>query len=543
MKANIWRTLQLGFVGMCTLIVSGCGDIEVSDQIKQDGFIFCGQGTPSSFNPQLVDNDIAAEALGPQIFNTLVHLSNKDLELKPMLASSWTVDESGTVYQFKLRPDVSFQTTDWFTPTRKLSAQDVVFTFERIIDSSHPFHYVSGGTYPWFEAIGFKRILKEVKAVDEHTVQFELFKPDNTFLTNLSTTYSSIHSSEYANQLLAKDQKQNLDQLPVGTGPFYLDQFSVNDYIRLRRNPDFWGTPAKMEQVVLDITSRGTGTLAKLLRSECDVLFSPRSSQIPTIQAHPDLVLQAYPSMNVAFIALRTLNPALNDARVRKALNLAINRDAIIDSVYYGYGTSAYSILPPESWAYQKNSSQVRYDRNYARALIREAGYGTGLELSLWVALEPTAYNPSPRKVAELLQSNFADIGVKLNIFLDERLSRSTFQSVAEADMILTGWNADTSDPDNFFRPLLSCGADRAGLNIASWCNPDFDALIDIAKETTQKRHRFNLYRQAQNLLNEEVPIIPIAHGMQFQAKHKSLKGFDASPFNTLSFENVERSK
>ena len=93
------------------------------------------------------------------------------------------------------------------------------------------------------------------------------------------------------------------------------------------------------------------------------------------------------------------------------------------------------------------------------------------------------------------------------------------------------------------FCPLLSCGADRAGLNIASWCNPDFDALIDIAKETNQKRHRLNLYRQAQNLLNEEVPIIPIAHGMQFQAKHKSLEGFDASPFNTLSFENVERSK
>ncbi|WP_261874775.1 ABC transporter substrate-binding protein [Vibrio rarus] len=542
-KANIWQTLQFGLLGLCALIVSGCGEVAVSNQIKQDGFIFCGQGAPSSFNPQLVDNDLATDAVSPQIFNTLVHLSSQSLELEPMLATHWSVDKTGTRYQLTLRQNVSFQTTHWFTPTRPLNAQDVVFTFKRIIDSTHPFHYVGGGNYPWFDAIGFSHTLKDVKALDEHTVLFELYQPDNTFLSNLSTTYSSIHSAEYAAQLQAIDQKQRIDQYPVGTGPFYLDKFSINDFIRLRRNEHYWGTPAKMKQMVLDISSRGTGSLAKLLRGECDVLFSPRSSQIPTIQVHPDLELQAYPSMNVSFIALRTLNPALNDSRVRKALNLAINRNAVIDSVYYGYGTPAYSLLPPESWAYQQSSSQVRYDRNYARALLREAGYGNGLKLSLWVSLEPTAYNPSPRKVAELIQANFADIGVTLSIHHDERLSRTTFQSIKEADMILTGWSADTSDPDNVFRPLLSCGVGRTADNIASWCNSDFDSLIDLAKETTQKRYRVNLYHQVQHLLDEEVPILPIAHGMQFRVKHRSLKGFNTNPFNKLSFENVERAQ
>ncbi|WP_373604470.1 ABC transporter substrate-binding protein [Vibrio sp. UCD-FRSSP16_30] len=532
--------LKLLFLGACVVTLSACGEVNVSDQIKNDGFIFCGQGTPSSFNPQLVDNDLSADAIGPQIFNTLVHFSNKESRLEPMLATHWSVDKTGTRYQFTLRKGVSFQTTNWFTPSREFSAQDVVFTFKRVIDSRHPFHYVGGGHYPWFDAIEFTRILKDVRAIGEHTVVFELYKPDNTFLSNLSTSYASIQSSEYGASLVAIDQKQRLDQYPVGTGPFYLDQYSVNDFIRLRRNPNFWGTPAKMKQVVLDVTSRGTGTLAKLLRGECDVLFSPRSSQIPTIQAHPDLTLQASPSMNVSFVALRTLNPALSDKRVRKALNLAINRNAIIDSVYYGYGSAAYSVLPPESWAYQQNSSQVRYDRNYARALIREAGYSDGLKLSMWVSLEPTPYNPSPRKVAELLQADFADIGVKLDIYLDER---STYRSLADADLILTGWSADTSDPDNFFRPLLSCSADRTRINIASWCNSEFDSLINLAKETAERRYRLNLYHQAQYLLDDEVPILPIAHGMQFRAKHKSLKGFDANLFSTLSFENVERKK
>ncbi|GAM71847.1 peptide transport periplasmic protein sapA [Vibrio sp. JCM 19236] len=490
-----------------------------------------------------MDNDIAAEALAPQLFNTLVHLSEDDHKLKPMLATSWQMNEARTEYIFTLRDNVTFQTTDWFTPTRTMNADDVVFTFDRILDSSHPFHYVGGADYPWFSAIGFSQTVKDVVALDDRHVKFVLSAPDNTFLPNLSTIYSAIQSKEYGDLLIKSDLKQYIDTHPVGTGPFYLDEYSVNDFVRLRSNHDYWNGKPKMEQVVFDISSRGTGTLAKLLRNKCDVLYAPKSSQIPTIQQNPNLVLQAHPSMNVSFIALQTQSPALNDVRVRKALNLAVNRSAIIDSVYYGYGTPAFSILPPESWAYQKDSSQVRYDRNYARALLREAGYGKGLELSIWVQAEPTVYNPSPRKVAELLQSNFADIGIKLDILLDERLTRTQIRERASADMILSGWSADTTDPDNFFRPLLSCNAEFAGLNISTWCNPDFDFLLNLAKETTEQRYRLNLYRQAQNMLNEEVPVVPIAHGMQFQAKHKSLKGFNASPFNTLSFENVEREK
>ncbi len=519
----------------------GCDDTADNNQIKQDGFIFCGQGTPQSLNPQRVDNDIAAEALAPQLFNTLVELSKDDQKPKPMLASSWQISDDKTVYTFTLRHNVSFQHTKWFTPTRTMNASDVVFTFNRILDSRHPFHYVGSAQYPWFTGIGFGETVKSIEALDDSHVRFTLNHPDNTFLANLSTIYTGIQSKEYGDLLIKSDLKGYIDSHPVGTGPFYLDGFSVNDYIRLRRNENYWRGMPKMKQVVFDISSRGTGTLAKLLRNKCDVLYAPKSSQIPTIQRNPSLVLQAHPSMNVSFIALHAFHPALSDPRVRKAISLAVNREAIIESVYYGYGTPAYSILPPESWAYNNDTTSIRYDRNYARALLREAGYSKGLELSIWVQVEPTVYNPSPRKVAELLQSNFADIGIKLNILLDERLTRTQIRERTSADMVLTGWSADTMDPDNFFRPLLSCDAQNAGLNISTWCNSDFDFLLDLAKETTEQRYRLNLYRQAQNILNQEVPIVPIAHGMQFQAKHNSLKGFDTSAFNTLSFENVER--
>ena len=210
------------------------------------------------------------------------------------------------------------------------------------------------------------------------------------------------------------DDKPKIDTHPIGTGPFYLTDYQVNDLIRLKRNNSYWQGQPKMSQIVFDISHRGTGTLAKLLRNECDVLSSPLSSQIPTIKKQESIKLMVKPAMNISFIAVNTTNPALSDARVRKALNYAINRQNILESVYYGTGSQAYSVLPPNSWAYLKDSVQIRYDRNYAIALLKEAGFSKGLELTMSVSLEPRAYNPSPRKTAELIQANFADIGIKL---------------------------------------------------------------------------------------------------------------------------------
>ncbi|MCJ2377531.1 ABC transporter substrate-binding protein [Vibrio sp. ZSDZ34] len=537
MKALFQITIAL--TGLAFL--SGCGDKVDHSDIRKDGFVFCDQGRPSTFNPQLVDSGITVESIAPQIFDTLLTLDPNSHQPVPNIATQWSVNEKGTQYTFKLREDVHFQTTAWFTPTRKLTATDVVFSFKRIIDPENPFHSVSDSVYPWFAGISFGKLVKDIVALDDQTVQFTLTKPDNSFISNISTAHAPIHSAEYAGQLLFKDNKIQIDTHPVGTGPFYLDEYQVSDLVRLKRNPDYWRNDVKMAQVVFDISHRGAGALAKLLREECDVLNSPISSQIPVIQNEKSIELKAKPAMNVSFIAINTGHSALSDARVRKALNLAINRDSILEAVYYGTGQKAYSLLPPSSWAHQKDPIQVRYDRNYAMALLREAGYADGLELTMSVPLEARVYNPSPRKTAELIQANFADIGVKLNILTDERVDRTELSNIENVDLLLTGWTGNTGDPDNYLRPLLSCSSEKVGLNLSMWCNSDFDFLLDLALEVSEVRYRLNLYRQAQNVLNAEMPVIPIAHGQKFQAHSKSLKGFKTSPFNAQPFDEVER--
>jgi len=537
MKAFIQFTL-----GLFTLsLLAGCGEEIDHNKIRQKGFVYCGQGGPSTFNPQLVDSGITSETLSPQIYNTLLTLDNDNYQPVASLATSWKVNKEGTEYIFDLRKGVQFQNTAWFTPSRAMNADDVVFSFHRIIDSTNPFHYVGSGLYPWFSGIDFSNLVVDVTALSPHRVKFTLSRPDNSFLSNIATSHAVILSKEYALQLELSDEKGMLDSHPIGTGPFYLAEYQVNDLIRLKRHNGYWKTRPKMEQVVFDISQRGTGTLAKLLRKECDVLNSPLSSQLPIIEQNDDVQLTAKPAMNISFVAVNTSHPALNDARVRKALNYAINRQNILDSVYYGTGSQAYSVLPPSSWAYQKDAIQIRYDRNYALALLREAGYSKGLELTMSVPLEPRAYNPSPRKTAELIQANFADVGITLNLMTNDRFDRSHLDSNANIDLYLTGWIANTGDPDNFLRPLLSCDSKRVGLNVSSWCNPDFDFLLDLALEVDKLRYRKNLYKQAQNILNEEFPVIPLNHGMQMQAHDTSLKGFKVSPFNAQPFDTVER--
>lgn len=535
---KIIARILIAATGLFNLV--GCYDAGIKQTIHETGFVYCESGSFDVFNPQISDENSILEAISAQIYDRLLIIDPITQKPSSNLASDWQIDETGTVYTFNLLPNVAFHTTDLFTPTRFLDANDVVFSFNRILNPENSFHNVNSGHYPWFDSINFSQMVTAVKAINPHQVQFILSSPDNTFLSSLATSYAVIHSEEYAQQLAASDEKNLIDFLPVGTGPFKLSQFQKNEMVRLKRHDNYWQGKAKMSQVVFDISSRGTGSLAKLLRKECDIVVNPISSQLPIIIKNDELTLYSQTATNVAFIAINTQNPLLQDQRVRKALNFAIDRSSLINSVYYNSGIEAKSILPPASWAYGDENSFIRYNLNYAKGLLREAGIKENIELTMWVPLDNNSYNPSPKKSAEIIQSDFAKIGIELKIITSDLLSRNELAE-NNIDLVLTGWNANSSDPDTMLRPLLSCNAKQAGFGLANWCNEEFDSLLDLAKETNQPRYRINLYRQIQNLLSEEMPIIPLAHGVKYQANQSSLEGFTLSPFNTYPFHRVSR--
>ncbi|URN97527.1 peptide ABC transporter substrate-binding protein SapA [Leclercia adecarboxylata] len=508
--------------------------------IRDSGFVYCVSGQVNTFNPQKASSGLIVDTLAAQLYDRLLDVDPYTYRLVPELAESWEVLDSGATYRFRLRDDVSFQTTPWFKPTRKLNADDVVFTFQRIFNRNHPWHYVNGGNFPYFDSLQFADTVKNVRKLDNRTVEFTLARPDASFLWHLATHYASVMSSEYATQLTLQDKMELMDRQPVGTGPFQVEEYRAGQYVRLARHEKFWrGTPL-MPQVVVDLGSGGTGRLSKLLTGECDVLAWPAASQLTILRDDPRLRLTLRPGMNIAYLAFNTNKPPLNNPAVRHALALAINNQRLMQSIYYGTAETAASILPRASWAYDSEAKITEYNPDKSREQLKALG-AENLTLQLWVPTSSQAWNPSPLKTAELLQADLAQVGVNVVIIPVEGRFQEARLMDMNHDLTLTGWATDSNDPDSFFRPLLSCAAIDSQTNYAHWCNREFDDILRKALSTQQLAARIDAYDQAQIILAKELPVLPLASSLRLQAYRYDIKGLVLSPFGNASFAGVSR--
>lgn len=521
------------------LLLAGCQP--QLPETARSGLVYCSEGSPESFNPQLVTSGTTIDIISQQLYDRLVDISPDNGDIIPGLATDWQVSADGTRYQFSLRDDVSFHTTRYFSPSRKFNARDVVFTFNRITDPLHPFHLQGGGVYPYFQSVDWAGLVKQVQAIDEHTVVFELQRPDSSFMSNLTTDFAAILSAEYAEQLLAEKQPAQMDRLPVGTGPFRFREYQKDILVRLYRNNDYWRGDTQPEQLVFDIVPNNARRMAKLFTHECDIVSYPRVAELELIAARPDVTVQESTSMNVGFWAFNTQKPPFDQLAVRQALSMAINRAAILQAVYYGKATPAYGILPPTSWAYNDGLPAPVYSPAKAKALLAEAGYPNGFTMDIWAMPVQRLYNPNALKMAELMQADLAQIGVRANIVSYEWNSFRQKLGNFEHDSVLIGWAADNPDPDNFFSPLLSCAARDTGTNRANWCDPLFDDIISQALLTADQQQRRALYLAAQQYLHQQQPLVAIAHSQRFQAISSSVSGVSINPYGGISLQHATR--
>lgn len=514
--------------------------IEKPADIRSSGFVYCVNGQVNTFNPQMASGGLTVDTLAAQLYDRLLDVDPYTYRLVPELAESWEVLDNGATYRFHLRSNVQFQTTPWFKPTRALNADDVVFSFQRVFDRKHPWHNVNGGNYPYFDSLQFPDSVKSVRKLDSNTVEFRLEKPDASFLWHMATHYASVMSAEYAEQLTKADRQELMDRQPVGTGPFQISEYRAGQYIRLARHPKFWRGVPLMPQVVLDLGSGGTGRLSKLITGECDVLAYPAASQLTILRDDPRLRLTLRPGMNIAYLAFNTNKAPLNNPAVRHALALAINNQRLMQSIYYGTAETAASILPRASWAYDSDSKITEYDPQKARQQLQALGLNN-LELRLWVPTSSQAWNPSPLKTAELIQADMAQIGVKVIIVPVEGRFQEARLMDMNHDLTLAGWATDSNDPDSFFRPMLSCAAIRSQTNYARWCDPKFDEVLQKALSSQQLASRIEAYREAQDILAEQLPVLPLASSLRLQAYRYDIKGLVLSPFGNASFAGVSR--
>ncbi|MBR9857825.1 MAG: peptide ABC transporter substrate-binding protein SapA [Gammaproteobacteria bacterium] len=530
MRLWLWSLLT-------TLLLAGCDG--GNRQLAQESLLYCIEGTPLTFNPQLVISTETLDATAHQLYDRLLDITPDSQQPMPALATAWERSDDGLRYRFTLRPGVTFHHTDWFSPSRPLTADDVVFTFSRLIDQQHPYHAISGGRYPFFDSIGWPELVTEVRALGEHEVEFVLSRPNASFLTNLATDYAVILSAEYGAQLLAAGRPELLDQQPVGTGPFKLKLYRTDEFIRYHRHPTYWRGSARLAQLVFDITPTSSKRLAKLLTGECDVMAHPATSQLSVIKQHPELALSYATGMNVAVLALNTQKPPFDDVRVRKALSLALNRTDILQAVYFDIGTLAESLLPPVSWGHDPELLMPPPDQSRARWLLAQAGLEDGFDMTLLVPSGARTYNPDSLKTGQLIQRRLAELGIRVKLLsLEEQILRRELLE-GQQDAVLTGWSADTPDPDNMLRNLLSCQAIAAGTNASRWCHPLFEQQLDLALTEPDLTRRIGYYQLAQQLAYQDMAVIPLVHSQRLQAYRKEVGGLRLLPYGSVAFHQA----
>jgi dipeptide transport system substrate-binding protein len=502
--------------------------------------VYCSEGSPEGFNPQLFTSGTTFDASADAIFNTLVEFVHGTTDLQPGLAESWDVSDDGLTYTFHLRKGVKFQTIEGFTPSRDFGADDVVFSMERQLKPDHPWHKVSGGTYEYFNSNGFPTLLKSVEKVDDNTVKFTLNTPEAPFLNIMATDSYSILSAEQADQMLKAGTPEQLDQTPSGTGPFQLVAYQKDAVIRYKAHPDYWEGKAAIDDLVFAITTDASVRKQKLEAGECHVMPYPNPSDIPALQSNPDLQVLEQQGFNIGYLAFNTEKDPYKNKLVRQALNYAINKQAIIDAVFQGAGQMAKNPIPPTLWSYNDNVKDYSYDVEKAKSLLKEAGIENGFETDLWAMPVQRPYNPNAQRMAELVQADWAAVGVKAKIVSyewGEYLKRS---QQGEHQTVLLGWTGDYGDPDNFLNVLLGCAAAKDGTNRARWCNADFDAAVLEAKKTSDVAKRTELYMKAQEIFKEEAPWVTVAHSVVFMPMRKNVTGYKIDPLGSHYFYGVD---
>ena len=245
--------------------------------------------------------------------------------------------------------------------------------------------------------------------------------------------------------------------------------------------------------------------------------------------------------MNVSYWAFNTEVEPFNNPKVRQALSYAVDRKAIIDAVYFGLAQPATSLLPPTSWAYSDTSYVNEFNLEKAKELLSEAGYPDGFEMDIWAMPVQRVYNPNAGKMAEIIQQNLAELDIEVNIVTYDWGTFRKKLAAGEHDSVLIGWLADNSDPDNFFRPLLSCAAALAGSNRSLWCNRDFDGFVKKALSITDTNQRKVSYQSAESIISNQVPLIPIAHASRYKVHRDYIKKVNINPYGGIDFSVTEK--
>lgn len=503
---------------------------QVPDAPVEDTLVVAKPGDVSGLDPALISDGESSQVCR-NIFDTLVRHAADGMKLEPALALTWDHSPEGRVWTFHLRKNVRFHDGTPF------NAQAVVDNYCRQFQPDHPLRF-PGNRFPyWGDIWGTQpSVIERVVAVDDSTVRFHLGKVVAPFVENLAMPFFAIVSPK-----ALKEHGSDSFKHPVGTGAYRFVEWLPRERIVLEANPDYWdGVPA-MKRIeflpVADLTSRQLQLEAGKVHLITGIL--PQNVEKLKLNRAVSVITQA--GMNVGYLAMNNQEPHFAQPLVRQAICHAIERREIARALYAGLAEVAESHLPPMIWG-QAKLSAYEYNPDKARQLLAQAGYPDGFKTELWYMSVPRSYYPEPKVVAEALQAMLADIGIEVDLKSVDWGSYLEKVGKGQHKMALGGWTGDTGDPDNYLYVMLddnNVDPQRGGSNLCLFKDPEVHQRLVKAQQIVNQDERSVLYAEAQQILHEKAPSLPLVHAHQVAAHHPKLEGFRIHPTGTMILQYV----
>ena len=440
-------------------------------------------------------------------------------ELQPGLAEKWDVTPDGLKYTFYLRKGAKFHNGD------VLTADDVIFTFDRMLDPATKalntdfLDMIAGATA---RMDGKATSTSGLKKIDDNTVEITLAAPFAPFLANLATPAGSIFSKKYVEKI-GKD----FGIKPVGTGPFKLDSWTYNSELQLSAFDDYFRGRPKFDKLIMKVVPEAQTQALMFRKGELDAFdLDYARSQIPEFKKDAqwkDRIVSG-PRVGTYYMSINSKMPPFDNPKVREAVMYAIDRQTLIDKLYYGTGIPAKGILAPGLAGYNPDLPGFKYDPEKSKALLKEAGFPNGIEMTL----NQTVDSPSTLKMNEALQAMFAQVGIKAEIKQMDSAAWSGTRKEGKLGSYTSSWSADFNDPDNFIYTFFA--PRNAVARSWNYENKTVQDQLEKARVMTDMPARYKLYQEIEKtIVYQDFAFVPLFHLEHLFVVHPKVKNFKVS--------------
>jgi peptide/nickel transport system substrate-binding protein len=546
-RSDFLRLSGAGLTGVTLLGLAGCGG---GGTIGGGGggtnsFVF-GRGADSVCLDPVNATDGESFRATRQMMDTLLRFKPETFDLEPALAVEVPkAEDGGRTYTVKLRKGVKFHDGTEF------NAAAVKFNFDRWRDSKNPYHKGGGANSEDFAYYsgqfgGFDgdSIIESVDVVDDYTVRFNLKEPQGPFVRNLTMSPFAI-----ASPAAIKKDVTGFWQHPVGTGPFKFVNWERNSQIRVEAVKDWWGADLPesegeggphVKEVVIKTIPDNTQRVAALTGNQINGADGLVPDDVPTVEDQDGFKVIFRPPNTIGYLAMNNEKPPFDDPQVRQAFNYAMNIPQIVKSVLRGQGEVASNYMPSLLPFFNKSIKPYPYDPDKAKQMLKDAG-AANLKTELWYMPIPRPYMPDAKSIAQVMQQNLEKVGVSAKLVTYEWGTYLSKTGAGEHPTCLLGWTGDNGDPDNFLNVLLNSASatPQNALNVAYYKNPKVDKLLAQAQSTVDENEREKAYFQAQEIMHEDAPWVPIAYVTPPIGLQDTVKGFEPNPTSSEAFNTV----